>query len=376
MSAPGKAGPPPSRFVRRLPLLALAVVSLLAGLWAGLMRLGIDMPRGSIDLALLHGPLMVLGFLGTQIGLERAVALRRRWPYLIPAGAGAGSLWLLLGLPQEVGQAMLAAAGILLVFVFVVVDRIERSWHNTIMGLGGLAWAIGATTWLLGEPMIGVVPWLAAFLILTIVGERLELSRMARPPGQSRALLITGVFVFLAGLVVAWPYPEAGIRIAGVGLLAQVIWLVRCDIARRTIKMKGATRYMASALLAGYAWLAIAALIWIFASPLQGGNLAEHSYDLMLHTVFVGFVFSMIFAHAPVIVPAVLGVKLPFRTSFYVPLVLLHFGMVLRLIGAAGDNTHLWRCGGVLNELAIVLYLALAAASAVRARGKSTLFSS
>lgn len=372
MNAAQVAGPPPSRFVRRLPLLALAIVSLIAGLWGGLMRLGIEMPRGTIDLALLHGPLMVLGFLGTQIGLERAVALRRRWPYLIPAGAGAGSLWLLLGLPEEIGQAMLAAAGILLVFVFVVVDRIERSWHNTIMGLGALAWAIGATTWLLGEPMVSVVPWLAAFLILTIVGERLELSRMARPPGQSRLLLIGGVFVFLAGLVLAWPFPEAGIRIAGVGLLAQVIWLVRCDIARRTIKMKGATRYMASALLAGYAWLAIAALLWI----LEGGNLAANWYDAMLHTVFVGFVFSMIFAHAPVIVPAVLGVKLPFRTSFYVPLVLLHFGMALRLIGDAAENTDLWRCGGVLNELAIVLYLALAAASAVRARGKSTLFSS
>lgn len=367
------SGPPPSRLIRRLPLLALAVVSLIAGLWAGLLRLGLDLPELDGSIAVLHGPLMVFGFLGTQIGLERAVALRRPWPYLIPAGAGAGSLWLLLGMPEVVGQVMLALAGVLLVCVFIVVHRIEASWHNTVMGLGALAWAVAAIAWLAGASTYRIVPWLAAFLILTIVGERLELSRMARPPGQSRSLLLGGVVVFSAGLVIAWPYPEAGIRIAGVGLLAQVLWLVRCDIARRTIKQTGATRYMAAALLAGYFWLLIGSLLWIFGGALVGGGF---SYDAMLHTIFVGFVFSMIFAHAPVIVPAVLGVKLPYRPNFYVPLVLLHVGMAIRLIGDFSENVHLWQCGGVINELAIVLYLAFAASSAVRARGKRTLFSS
>lgn len=359
--------------MRRLPLLALAVVSLIAGLWAGLLRLGLDLPALDSNLAVMHGPLMVFGFLGTQIGLERAVALRRPWPYLIPAGAGAGALWLLLGLPEVVGQAALAASGVLLVLVFVVVHRIEASWHNTVMGLGALAWAIGAIAWLGGAATYRIVPWLAAFLVLTIVGERLELSRMARPPGQSRSLLLGGVVVFLVGLVVAWPQPEIGIRIAGVGLLAQVLWLLRCDIARRTIKQTGATRYMAAALLAGYFWLLLGALLWIFGGALVGGGF---SYDAMLHTIFVGFVFSMIFAHAPVIVPAVLGVKLPYRPSFYVPLMLLHVGMVIRVVGDWSENIHLWQCGGVINEVAIVLYLALAASSAVRARGKRMLFSS
>lgn len=366
-------GPPPSRIFRRLPLLALALVALIAGLWAGLLRLGLDIPQLDSSLASLHGPLMVLGFLGAQIGLERAVALRRGWPYLIPAGAGAGSLWLLLGLPEAVGQTILAVAGVLLVFVFVVVHRIEPSWHNTIMGLGALSWAVGAIAWRAGATMPQVVPWLAAFLVLTIVGERLELSRMARPPGTPRWMLIGGVGVFLAGLVLAWPLPDAGIRIAGAGLIMQVIWLVRYDIARRTIKQTGAARYMAAALLAGYVWLAAGGVLWLAAGELTGWGSA---YDAMLHTIFVGFVFSMIFAHAPVIIPAVLGVKLPYRPSLYVPLVLLHVSMVVRLTGDAADLTRLWQCGGILGEAAIVLYLVLAASSAVRARGKRTLFSS
>jgi hypothetical protein len=32
----------------------------------------------------------------------------------------------------------------------------------------------------------------------------------------------------------------------------------------------------------------------------------------MRHTIFLGFVFSMSFGHAPVIIPAVLGINSPF----------------------------------------------------------------
>lgn len=355
-----------SRLLRRLPLLALALVSLLAGLWAGLLRLGIDLPPLRSGLAALHGPLLVLGFLGTQIGLERAVALRRSWPYLVPATAGAGALWLILGLPEQAGQVLLAAAGVLLVAVFVALHRLQPSWHNTVMGLGALAWAIGALIWLFDATLLDVVPWLAAFLILTIVGERLELSRTSRPPAAARVALLAAVAVFLAGVTLTMWWPGTGIRVAGAGLLAQALWLGRFDVARRTVRMHGATRYMALALIAGFVWLAVAAVVWIAQGALTGGGFA---YDAMLHAIFVGFVFSMIFAHAPVIVPAVLGVALPFRESFYVPLVLLHGGLVVRLLGDAAGREAAWRWGGVINELAIVLYLALAASSAMRHRG-------
>jgi hypothetical protein len=59
----------------RVPLLALAWAALIGALWGGLLRLGWAWPTPQPSLALLHGPLMVCGFLGTLIGLERAVAL-------------------------------------------------------------------------------------------------------------------------------------------------------------------------------------------------------------------------------------------------------------------------------------------------------------
>jgi hypothetical protein len=356
---------PPGRLARRLPLLAAALVALLAGLWAGLLRLGFDVPPLRPALAELHGPLLVLGFLGTQIGLERAVALRRRWPYVAPSAAAAGALWLIAGLPERPGQALLVLGGLVLTAVFVAVHRIQPSWHNTVMGLGAAAWAAGAIVWLAGGPITRVVPWLAAFLVLTIVGERLELSRLRRPSRAARALLLGAVGAFAAGVALAMWWPGAGVRLAGAGLVAQAAWLARHDVARHTIRGTGAPRYMAVALIAGYVWLAVAGAVWTAQGAFAGGGFA---YDAMVHAIFLGFVFSMVFAHAQVIVPAVLGVALPHGRAFYAPLALLHAGLVLRLAGDAAGSVWAWRWGGATDELAIVAFLGVAVAAARRGR--------
>jgi hypothetical protein len=59
-------------------------------------------------------------------------------------------------------------------------------------------------------------------------------------------------------------------------------------------------------------------------------------YDAMLHAVFLGFVISMVFAHASVIFPAVLGLPFEYRPAFY-----LHER-------AAGG--HLWRARWLVSE--------------------------
>ena len=43
-----------------------------------------------------------------------------------------------------------------------------------------------------------------------------------------------------------------------------------------------------------------------------------------IHALFLGFVISIVFGHAPVILPAVLRVPLPYRSVFYRPLAMLH----------------------------------------------------
>ena len=55
---------PPVLEWRRLPVLGLSIVALLAGLTGALVLLGVPMPAGTLPLAATHGVLMTLGFLG------------------------------------------------------------------------------------------------------------------------------------------------------------------------------------------------------------------------------------------------------------------------------------------------------------------------
>jgi hypothetical protein len=369
---------------------ALGITALFAGLWGGLLRLGLSVPGAGSDLGELHGPLMTLGFLGTLISLERAVALGRAWGYAAPLASGTGSLAAAAGAPGALGPALLAFAAAVLVVEHVLIDRMHRTAHNGVMALGALAWLAAAVLWLAGDDTARFVPLLAGFLVLTIVGERLELSRLRGLGGGRRGALLAAVALLVGGLALSIPAEDAGMRLAGVGLLAQAAWLARYDVARRTVHAGGVTRFMAVALLAGYVWLGVAGVLWLS----HGLSPDGYGYDAQLHALFLGFVMSMVFAHAPVIVPAVMRVGLPFHPRFYIHLALLHASLALRVIG--GDwagNLPLWQWGGVANEVAILLFLAVTAvavagarrrrlgpagqaASRSRTRGKSTLFSS
>ena len=139
--------------------------------------------------------------------------------------------------------------------------------------------------------------------------------------------------------------------------------VARYDIARRTVRI-GVTRFMACALLAGYVWLACAGILWTAYAALSDGpglrRLAARGVPRVR--------MSMVFAHAPVIVPAVLRVQLPFRRGFYVHLGLLHASLALRLVGGdLAGSTALWQWGGIAGEVAILLFLTVTAEGVLRA---------
>ena len=351
----------------RFPLLALGLASLFCGVWAGLLRFGWNLPQGRANLIELHGPLMVFGFLGTVISLERAVALRRPWGYLAPAGTIAGAALLIAGVRQGVGELVLLLAGCVLAGLFVVILRVHATAPTATLLLAALLWVAGDALWLHGDPLVQVVPWWAAFLVLTIVGERLELAAMSRLTRTGRLAFLGLVLLLLLGLALSATDLDTGIRVAGAALVGFALWLARFDIARRTVRRPGLPRFVALALLPGYVWLAVGGALWLR----DGAVVAGFGHDAELHALFVGFVFSMIFGHAPVIFPGVLGVPLPFRRPFYLHLALLHVGLCLRVGGDLGGSFDVARIGGLLNAVAIGLFLLATIASgalAVRAR--------
>ncbi len=347
-------------------LLAAVGLALLAGLTGALVLLGLPMPPATIRLGTVHGLLMAFGFLGTLVSLERAVALGRPWGFIAPLASATGALTLIAG-AVSIATWLFVIAGIVFVAIYVAFDRIERSLYGSVQAAGAAAWLGAAILLGAGRSVDAIVPWLAAFLVLTILGERLELSRITRPPEAARRVFVLACLVFGAGVALTVVSPEAGSRLAGAGMVAMAAWLGRFDIARRTIRSAGVTRFIAASLLPGYAWLGVAGAIWV----LGGEAAAGPGYDASLHALFLGFVVSMVFGHAPVILPAVLRVSLPYRPRFYAHLALLHAGLLVRIVG--GDvvgAVGAWQLGGVLNVTALLVFLASSLVAVIGGRSR------
>jgi len=349
----------------RGPLLALAMANLVAGVWGGLARLHwspVPLTTWNVNWVSFHGPLMVCGFLGTVITLERASAVGRWWAYSGPVLTGAGGLWMASG---RLGSTPL----LLFVFGSALVSATtasyawrHRSFDLGVMTSGAAAWFVGNVELYFRRPVPHVVVWWIAFLMLTVVAERLELSRFLRPTRRQWRMMVAAIGTFVVGVIARETAPAWGDRVAGAGMIAVAAWLIRYDMARRAIAKPGLPRFMAICLIAGYGWLGIAGGALAFHAPLPdyGGP-----YDAALHAFFLGFVVSMIFGHAMIILPAVMRIDVPFRRAFYGHLILLHLSVAARIAG----DLLLWPrwngMGGLGASVALALFVLATGGSVV-----------
>ena len=200
---------------------------------------------------------------------------------------------------------------------------------------------------------------------MTIGGERLELSQVLRPtPGQIRLFGMSAA-ALSAGAILSLFNLNLGARLSGLSLLALALWFLKNDLATRNIRHPNPlTRYIASCLFAGFLWLALGGALHLYFGALYAGPL----YDAALHSIFVGFVISMIFGHAPMIFPAILGTPITYRPAFYIQLILLHISLLIRILGDLANQVDIRRWGGFLNETAILLFLVTTIYSVVKAQ--------
>ncbi|TAK85037.1 MAG: hypothetical protein EPO20_12695 [Betaproteobacteria bacterium] len=349
----------------RAPLLILGFAALATAAAGGMVRLGIVVAAPPAGIAW-HGALMASAFFGTLISLERAVAMGRLWAYAAPLACGAGGVALVLGYGNAAFALFVAGAALFSAVSFLIYLK-QRALHTAVLALGAVALLVANTALAAGAALAAAALGWVAFFALTIGGERLELSRIARPPlAARRAFAVISALLLAAALAAPWA-TEAMVRAAGALLVAAAIWLWRYDIATRTVRSSGLTRYIALCLLAGYAWLALGGAIL----ALAGGSGARELWDAALHSVMLGFVFSMVFGHAPVILPAVLRVALPYRPLLYAPLILLHATLALRVAGDLAASASLRAAGGAGNVAAIALFILTAAGLALSSRARA-----
>jgi hypothetical protein len=98
-----------------------------------------------------------------------------------------------------------------------------------------------------------------------------------------------------------------------------------------------------------------------------GGALAPGLYyDACLHALFLGFVFSMIFGHAPIILPAVLGVEIPYVRALYGPLALLHLSVLVRVVADLLGLVDVRGFAAIANVVALLSYAFTVVATKLR----------
>jgi hypothetical protein len=345
----------------RAPLLAAALAALVAGVLAGLARLGWDLPPAD-RLAMLHGPLMVSGFFGALISLERAVAVGRPAAYLAPLAAGLAGLLAIASAPAPLAAALWTLAAFVLTVLSAAIARRQPALFTIVLAAGAAAWLVGNALLLAGIDIADLVLWWVAFLVLTIAAERQEMSRLMPPAPASRILFAIPASLLVAAAALAGVGSGLGRPLAGVALLGLTLWLLRHDIARRTIRNRGLPRFSAVCLLSGYVWLAAAGLL-----ALAPGD-PPFRYDAFLHAIFVGFVVAMVFGHGPIILPAVARLPVAFGPSFYAPLALLHLAQALRVAGDLVEAAEARRWGGLLTAAALILFAAVMLAAVRRGR--------
>jgi hypothetical protein len=343
--------------IGRLPFVFLAMLSLITGLLAGLHRIGWPLSLGVVSPS--HGAIMVGGFLGTLIILEKTIPLKKNILYAVPIVSGASVVLFFIGQPvYSIASLVLASAGLTVIF-FIYWIR-ERSTIYFLMVAGAVCWLTGNIFLVIYNFYPISLPWWMAFVLMIITAERLELMKFLPVSRNQKLLFISMLVAFVIGCLIS--FHGIGNYFSALSLAGSSIWLMRHDVVALNIKKKDLPRYVGVALLSGYFALLLSSIFLLVLTEQPLG------YDILVHSFFIGFVFSMIFAHGPIILPGVLGISAkPYHPIFFIWLALLHGSWITRAISDITLDMQVRKYSGLISVLAILGYFISLAVITIRA---------
>jgi len=341
-----------SRIFQPYYLLPLVLLGLLGGIAGGWIRLGsILIPIASAGMN--HGLLMVGSFLGTLISIERAMVMKRNTWLFIPFLTGTSILPFLLGF-TDLGLILLITGSLGLGIIMHIETLKHPEFHSAMLYAGAASWFIGNLLAFQTGLIAAGSTWWIGFLLFTIVGERLELSQFLPVPAWSKLALKVLLILFAFGLII--PFHTWGNELMGLASLLIAIWLLVFDMAKVAARKKDQFRYIGIGLRVGYVWLGIHGLI------LMGMETHSLFYDLLLHTFFLGFTFSMIWAHAPIIFPTIFGIReTPYHPVLWVTWTLFQVSLAGRILFSLLEGYELRKAFGVANGYLILIHFGLMA---------------
>jgi nitrite reductase (NO-forming) len=288
-----------------------------------------------------HGELMVFGFLATLVPAERYIGSRSmNIPPLIHAMPFLTSIGALLKLFSwftrveilNVAGTLSIAGGVLL-YIHLLAFLSGHSTEKTsfrLMGTGALALLLSLVASYSIPPVgnLSLAFLMLAFPALTILGERVELSKftMRRIGIEAQAAGLAGVLGFLVSIAIQTPFL---LMAASLLFFALAVYIMRSE---RLVLAEGLKGYLSWHLIVAYAWFFLGFALAFVASLAKKPQIY---FDPAVHALAVGFVLGMIYAHVPIVAPAILGRRVNETRLTLFPLALLTLGNILRLLGEA-----------------------------------------
>lgn len=357
----------------RVALLLTAGLAALIGLLGALVRSNLIGGLPAVVMPDDHGVLMVFGFLGSAIGLERAVAYRGggkrhvRWCFAAPLLGGVGTLVLLVSTTvfslsgsgealrygHVVAAALWTASMAMLFAIYIAIWRRQPSGYILIQLIASMLGVAGILLWAGRIDAAVLAPSWLMFLVLTIVGERAELARSVFSGHNIEIAILMLCLLNVLMLIVQCLNPDIGYPLLGLALAALLVAMISHDIARGTWNHGGLPGFMGTCMMSAYGWGLIAACIWVFA-PMSGNG---YWTDFALHALAIGFIVTMVIAHVCMIVPSIIHRPLPFHPVLWAAWTVLQLGLALRCMGTVRNMTMLWKIGDAFSVLGMLMMM-------------------
>lgn len=336
------------RYSKPILLLPIVLLALLAGIAGGWWRLGQHSPWLA-SFAPSHALYMIGGFLGSLISLERAMTVRKKAWLWVPLTNVCSVLAGLLGDWSLAILVQIVASAGLTVLLYLQTHRYNQT-PLLLLTIGALCWLTGNLLFYKELFVATALPWWMAFLVFTIVGERLTLTKFLPTPRWAKNML----YFFLASYLISLflPFHQTLSWMGPLMLLFIALWLSYFDIAKLLLFKKGRFSYIAAGIFTAYFWLVIHAFTSLTAVD------SAFQYDLYIHTFFLGFVFSMIWAHAPIIFPLLFTSNISlYHPSLWVVWLIYQLSLLGRLWSAFYSFADLRLLYGQINGYSILAIL-------------------
>lgn len=329
-------------------LLFIIPALLILAFYSAIGRVGWELPIPEV--AAKHGFYMVSGLFGTLICFERTLILKNRLWLSIPLLSIVSVVLVFLEI-TIVGFAVQGLSALLLATLYFTQWLRHKEVFLLALTLSGLAWMTSGIVLATGRGFAATSIWLILFLLYSIVAERLELSKFIATPKWAKPLLL--LFFILLFASQAFPFHWGTYHISGILITATGFWLLQFDMATKNLSKSGFFYFTGSTLYYGFVWLMVGGVL--MALPLQ----SFYHYDAVLHVFFIGFAFSMIYAHAPIILPALLKLrKTPFHKILYIPVWATHVLLLLRLYADYSGNWPLRKWTGLFQVVFMLMFFA------------------